>query len=159
MTSASSSLSSMLSGLSKRDSEVRQAASAARKAVGKVDPDEAPKRTASGEDACAAYEDLRATRITSRRTMGQRLTINPRGPLVIVVGCWAVFKAVLHEAQAQTDAGVELVQARADERFKAIEAAAGPHRQAGGPHGAEAGQGAGRPAPAQSGPGPKDAGQ
>jgi hypothetical protein len=57
-----------------------------------------------------------------QRSMGQRLTINYVATLVIVVGgCWAVFKAVLHEAQAQTDAGVELVQARADERFKAIE--------------------------------------
>ena len=40
---------------------------------------------------------------------------------MVIAGCWGVFKAVLHEAQAQTDAGVELVQARADERFKAIE--------------------------------------
>lgn len=86
-----------------------------------MNPDEAPKRTASGEMP-ALREDLRAAHRHVVKTMGQRLTISYVATiLVVIAGCWGVFKAVLHEAQAQTDAGVELVQARADERFKAIE--------------------------------------
>lgn len=86
-----------------------------------MDPDEAPKRTQSGEMP-ALKGDLKETQAHVEKTMGQHLTINYVATiLVVIAGCWGVFKAVLHEAQAQTDAGVELVQARADERFKAIE--------------------------------------
>lgn len=86
-----------------------------------MSPDEAPKRTQSGEMP-ALKGDLKETQAHVEKTMGQRLTINYVATiLVVIAGCWGVFKAVLHEAQAQTDAGVELVQARADERFKAIE--------------------------------------
>jgi len=86
-----------------------------------VNPDEAPKRTQSGEMP-ALKGDLKETQAHVEKTMGQHLTINYVATiLVVIAGCWGVFKAVLHEAQAQTDAGVELVQARADERFKAIE--------------------------------------
>lgn len=86
-----------------------------------MNPDEAPKRTQSGEMP-ALKGDLKETQAHVEKTMGQRLTINYVATiLVVIAGCWGVFKAVLHEAQAQTDAGVELVQARADERFKAIE--------------------------------------
>lgn len=86
-----------------------------------MDPDEAPKRTQSGEMP-ALKGDLKEAQAHVEKTMGQRLTINYVATiLVVIAGCWGVFKVVLHEAQAQTDAGVELVQARADERFKAIE--------------------------------------
>lgn len=86
-----------------------------------MNPDEAPKRTQSGEMP-ALKGDLKETQAHVEKTMGQHLTINYVATiLVVIAGCWGVFKAVLHEAQAQTDAGVELVQARADERFKAIE--------------------------------------
>ena len=86
-----------------------------------MNPDEAPKRTQSGEMP-ALKGDLKETQAHVEKTMGQHLTINYVATiLVVIAGCWGVFKAVLYEAQAQTDAGVELVQARADERFKAIE--------------------------------------
>lgn len=86
-----------------------------------MNPDEAPKCTQSGEMP-ALKGDLRATQNHVEKTLSERLTINYVATLALVVaGCWGVFKVVLHEAQAQTDAGVELVQARADERFKAIE--------------------------------------
>ena len=41
--------------------------------------------------------------------------------LIVIAGCWGVFKVVLHEAQAQTDAGVTLVNKVNEEKFKAIE--------------------------------------
>ena len=66
--------------------------------------------------------DLRATQNHVERTMGQRLTVNYLATLgMVIAACWGVLKVVLHEAQAQTDAGVQSVQTRADERFRAIE--------------------------------------
>ena len=66
--------------------------------------------------------DLRAAQSHVEHTIGQRLTVNYIVTLAMVVAaCWGVLKVVLHEAQAQTDAGVQLVQTRADERFRAIE--------------------------------------
>lgn len=87
-----------------------------------MNPDAAPDEPASDPSVPVVKGDLRAAQNRVEKTMGQRLTVNYVATLLVVIaGCWAVFKVVLHEAQAQTDAGVELVQARADERFKAIE--------------------------------------
>lgn len=86
-----------------------------------MNPDEAPKRTQSGEMP-ALKNDLKAAQQHVKRSMGQQLTLNYLATLLVVVGgCWAVFKVVLHEAQAQTDAGVELVKAVTEQKLKAVE--------------------------------------
>lgn len=86
-----------------------------------MNPDEAPKRTQSGEMP-ALKGDLKETQAHVEKTMGQRLTINYVATiLVVIAGCWGVFKVVLHEAQAQTDAGVVLVKAVTEEKLKAVE--------------------------------------
>lgn len=86
-----------------------------------MNPDEAPKRTQSGE-VPALKGDLKEAQKHVERSMGQQLTLNYLATLIIVIGgCWAVFKAVLHEAQAQTDAGVVLVKAVTEEKLRAVE--------------------------------------
>ena len=86
-----------------------------------MNPDEAPKRTQSGEMP-ALKGDLKETQAHVEKTMGQHLTINYVATiLVVIAGCWGVFKVVLHEAQAQTDAGVVLVKAVTEEKLKAVE--------------------------------------
>ena len=66
--------------------------------------------------------DLRSAQKHVEDYVRSGLSLNYVATLLVVVGgCWAVYKAVLHEAQAQTDAGVALVQTRADERLRSIE--------------------------------------